>query len=154
MFSSPPTELDVTIFSFKDEELEQLNNLIANLVPFEVSTVMPVINKADPTKNDRLYVIGHPKGGALQFSMQDNLLLDCGNPKIHYRTPTEGGNSGSPVFNEQWQLVAVHHAGRKDLPKLNGEEGFYEANEGIWFQSVKEAFSKMLLKTEVIPSLN
>jgi hypothetical protein len=30
---------------------------------------------------------------------------------VRYRTNTEGGSSGSPVFDQNWQLVALHHAG-------------------------------------------
>lgn len=28
---------------------------------------------------------------------------------IHYQTDTLGGSSGSPVFNDQWELIALHH---------------------------------------------
>ncbi|MBO3273159.1 S1 family peptidase [Hymenobacter defluvii] len=55
----------------------------------------------------RIYIIGHPDGGTLSLSLQDNLLLDYQEPLIHYRTPTVGGSSGSPVFNQQWQLIGI-----------------------------------------------
>jgi DNA/RNA endonuclease G (NUC1) len=80
----------------------------------------------------RLYVIGHPGGRSIEFSLQDNHLLAANDRLIHYRTPTEGGSSGSPVFGSVgWKVVALHHAGRKDMPRIDGEPGFYEANEGI-----------------------
>ena len=86
----------------------------------------------------RLYVIGHPKGGSLSFSFQDNELLDHdGERYLHYRTPTEPGSSGSPVFDSLWRLVALHHAGGKSVRRLNGKDGTYAANEGIWIQAVK-----------------
>lgn len=32
-------------------------------------------------------------------------------PKVaRYRADTEGGSSGSPVLNNEWNLVALHHA--------------------------------------------
>jgi hypothetical protein len=42
---------------------------------------------------------------------------------VHYRTPTEEGNSGSPVFLEpQWLAVALHHSGLEaGMYKLNGK---------------------------------
>jgi V8-like Glu-specific endopeptidase len=83
-------------------------------------------------------VIGHPKGGSLSFSIHDNVLLDHKAPHLHYRAPTEGASSGSPVFNSQWKLVGLHHAGSKDMRRLNGE-GTYAANEGIWIQSIIKA---------------
>lgn len=80
----------------------------------------------------RAYVIGHPRARPMQVSLHDSALLDYDElPRlIHYRTPTEPGSSGSPVFDETWQVIAVHHAGRTDTRRLHGD-GRYEANEGV-----------------------
>lgn len=90
----------------------------------------------------RIYVIGHPKGGELSFSLHDNLLLDSEVPKLHYRAPTEGGSSGSPVFNENWELIGLHHAGARNMRRLNAKPGRYPANEGIWIQSIINQIKK------------
>lgn len=109
----------------------------------------------------RVYLIGYPLGGEMQFSLQDNRLLDHEGPtdgkppvpervRVHYFAPTEPGNSGSPVFDEAWNCIALHHAGLKDDPdagrvglqKLNGEEGHYSANEGFWIGSIIAAIAK------------
>jgi V8-like Glu-specific endopeptidase len=60
---------------------------------------------------------------------------------VHYRAPTEGGSSGSPVFNSRlWQVIALHHKGGKiGMSKLNGKSGTYAANEGIAIQSIVAA---------------
>ena len=61
--------------------------------------------------------------------------------RLHYRAPTEGGSSGSPVFNSRlWQVIALHHKGGKiGMPKVNGKEGTYAANEGVSIQSIAAA---------------
>ena len=95
-----------------------------------------------------MYIIGHPGGRDLAFSFQDNELLDHEGPpdgkpqipgvcRVHYRA-TEGGSSGSPVFNSHlWEVIALHHkGGREGVPRLNGKEGSYGANEGIGIQSI------------------
>ena len=84
----------------------------------------------------KVYVIGHPKGGGLSISLNDNLFLDCDDCLLHYRAPTEGGSSGSPVFNQQWDLIGLHHAGGTAMRRLRGQEGTYAANEGIWIQRI------------------
>ncbi|HBL29593.1 MAG TPA: serine protease, partial [Acidobacteria bacterium] len=45
----------------------------------------------------KVYVIGHPLGGGLSLSLTDNALLGTSERLLHYRAPTEGGSSGSPV---------------------------------------------------------
>lgn len=99
----------------------------------------PLTVQATP---QRLYVIGHPGGRSLEFSLQDNYLIAARDRFVHYRTPTEGGSSGSPVFGPVgWKVVALHHAGRKDMPRIDGEPGIYEANEGIAIGEIRRFLS-------------
>jgi len=87
----------------------------------------------------RMYVIGHPAGRDLEISLQDNYLLDLDDRRLHYRTPTEPGSSGSPVFEqESWEVVALHHKGADDMPRLGGKEGVYPANEGITIPALQQ----------------
>jgi hypothetical protein len=44
------------------------------------------------------------------------------------------------VFDEaNWTLVALHHAGRLNMPRLNGQSGTYAANEGIAITALQQA---------------
>ncbi len=126
LFSSPRNDLDCTIVS--------LQSPVQHTKPFPIAKRLPLVGK-----NQRVYVIGHPRGGRLSYSIDDNLLLDHENPRVHYRAPTEGGSSGSPVFNQQWDLLALHHAGGVAMNRLNGQDGTYPANEGLFFQSILDA---------------
>lgn len=115
----------------------------------------------------RCYVIGFPLAKELSFSLADNILLDHDAPadcaidveggkrvckgvpakpvRVHYRTPTMEGNSGSPVFDaDTITLLGVHHAGARDMKRLNGKPGTYAANEGIWIDSIREAIATSL----------
>ena len=127
-----------------DASLLRLATPVTNIVPLPLAAALPVVDEAA-----RVYVIGYPGGRELAFSFQDNELLDHEGPpggrpqiegvwRVHYRAPTEGGSSGSPVFNSRlWQVIALHHKGGKiGMPKLNGKPGSYGANEGIAIQSI------------------
>lgn len=133
LWSSPPEALDATILRLEAAEAleERLKDKLARIAK----------NPPAIEATARAYVIGHPLGGSLSLSLQDNVLLDYEKPRLHYRTPTEGGSSGSPVFNRQWDLIGLHHAGSETMPRLNGQPGTYPANEGIWLQAIIEALA-------------
>jgi len=139
LWSSPPDRHDASLLS--------LSMPVTGIEPLPFAAALPVI---DDTA--RVYIVGYPGGRDLAFSFQDNELLDHEGPplgklqipgvcRLHYRAPTEGGSSGSPVFNSRlWQVIALHHKGGKiGMPKLNGKEGTYGANEGISIQSIAVA---------------
>lgn len=88
----------------------------------------------------RVFVIGHPQGRSIAFSIADNVFLDHDDRVIHYRAPTEPGSSGSPVFNRNWEVIGLHHSGRTDMPRLHGT-GSYPANEGIWIGAIRAALA-------------
>jgi hypothetical protein len=130
-----------------DATLVRLARPVTGILPLPVARALPLLDEGP-----RVYVIGHPGGRELAFSFQDNELIDhegppAGKPpiphvwRLHYRAPTEGGSSGSPVFNAGlWQVVALHHSGgRIGMRCLNGKPGTYAANEGISILSIAEA---------------
>ena len=127
-----------------DATLLRLKALPPGVAPLRLGTELPPLPAAAGASAPRVYIIGYPGGRELSVSLQDNELLDhegppCGKPQIpavwrvHYRAPTEGGNSGSPVFDDAgWNVIALHHRGGKfGMPHLNGVEGTYAANEGL-----------------------
>jgi endonuclease G len=77
---------------------------------------------------DSLNIIQHPNGQAKQIVLRSNQLVDLLPNFAHYVTDTEPGSSGSPVYNDQWEPVALHHSG---VPKMDG--GNFIAKDGsIW----------------------
>jgi len=78
------------------------------LPPVKVAPTPPVPGRP-------VYVVGYPLGGGLQVALRDNECLGMeelrGSRQLLYRAATQGGSSGSPVFNAQWDLIAVHAGG-------------------------------------------
>ncbi|MDX0319487.1 hypothetical protein GOC38_17900 [Sinorhizobium meliloti] len=143
VWNSPPELLDASLLRFVEPPV--------GIEPCPVSELLPVTDE-----DQRVYVIGHPLGGELSFSLQDNQLLDhegptngkptiAGRVLLHYRAPTEPGSSGSPVFSAHWEVIGIHHAGADFMPKLNGKQGTYAANEGIWIRSIQEAIARSFI---------
>ncbi len=121
---------------------EALDACLVSLAPMEKALACCPLRPPPPVKhetNRRVYVIGYPGEGDLSFSIHDSYWLDMNQTLFHYRTPTEPGSSGSPVFDQDnWIVVALHHAGGKKVPRLHGS-GTYEANEGISIEAIQQA---------------
>jgi len=83
-------------------------------------------------------IIQHPGGQRKQLSVRHNLLTFRTARTLLYETDTNQGSSGSPVFNDDWEVVALHHYGepfteRKDE---NGKLFPLEVNEGIRISAI------------------
>lgn len=58
---------------------------------------------------DHVTIIQHPQSGPKQVALRSNRVVEIEGHFVRYETDTKGGSSGSPVFNDQWQVVALHH---------------------------------------------
>jgi hypothetical protein len=127
--SSP--DLDTTIL--------KLNKKVKGYEDYPVSLQLPELDKGN-----RIYIIGHPEGKELSYSLQDNRLVAYNDKHVHYRSPTTHGSSGSPLFNDNWELVGIHHGQADESLDKKKKDKDYEANEGIPLSAivseVKKAF--------------
>ncbi|MGR4880546.1 endonuclease [Streptomyces sp. LARHCF249] len=95
---------------------------------------------------ERVNIIQHPNGEPKQLALRDNQIVDVLDDFVHYAADTARGSSGAPVFNDQWEVVALHHAGapRKDRdgnvlavdgtrwhPSMGEHRVDWKANEGV-----------------------
>lgn len=79
---------------------------------------------------DCVNIIQHPRGELKQVVIRENELIDLLDSGFaHYRGDTEPGSSGSPAFNDQWEVVALHHSG---VPKMNEKGEFLTNDDRVW----------------------
>ncbi|MFE5197970.1 trypsin-like peptidase domain-containing protein [Streptomyces sp. NPDC056601] len=123
-----------------------------------------IIEQGKIVVNDPVNVIGHPMGRLKEIAVRDNALVQRLEDFLHYRTDTEPGHSGSPVYNDQWEVVALHHQGvpntdrqgrilRKDgQPWRKGIDGDdtvdYVSNEGARTSSILKHLATLKLGPE------
>jgi hypothetical protein len=84
--------------------------------------------------NEHVNIIQHPAGGPKQIGLYHNVVAHADERVIQYLTDTMPGSSGSPVFNSQWEIVALHHAGGNLFDP--DKKQFFFRNEGINIERV------------------
>ena len=145
-----------------DATLVRLSAKTPHLTPLPLGNEQNRPQPADPNgkqKGTPVAVLGHPKDEPLSLSTLGSIehsngtIVDLG-PRtsdsddpvyMHYQTPTEGGNSGSPVFEtDKWTVIGLHHAGfdkESGRNRLGGKSGANFANEGIYIGSIRKAIN-------------
>lgn len=128
-------DLDFTIVAVDDSR-------IADIAP------IPLLRSpATITRGELVNVIQHPDGRPKEVVLQENEVVRVMDRLIEYRADTEPGSSGSPVFNNEWNLVALHHSG-EELP------GGAAVNEGIRISAIAaHLISRNLHRGLVLESL-
>ena len=100
---------------------------------------------------ESINIIQHPEGAPKQISLQQNELVDRLDTFLHYHTDTAPGSSGSPLYNNQWEVVGIHHSGvqaKNEAGQILAQDGSvwtpeqgraaiqWIANEGIRMSSI------------------
>ena len=112
---------------------------------------LPLISQSGKgLEREWVSIIQHPGGQPKQISIRDSQVVKLNEEDginieldkfIHYSADTEPGSSGAPVFNDQWQVVALHH---KAVPDYN-EKGERLAKNGmVWTEEMGDSQKKWI----------
>ena len=91
------------------------------------AAILTIDDRHAPTEDKlgRAYIIGHPQGmNTTQVSLHGSKLLTFNELVLQYHTPSSPGSSGSPVFDEHWNVVGVHTRGHDTLTHAKTGEEF------------------------------
>ena len=101
--------------------------------------------RLDPTPGkafvgEYLTIIQHPKGERKQICVRENKLLKYAdrNPYVWYETDTVSGSSGSPVFNNSWDVVALHHSSVPETKRVKGKDVWLTRDGKVWAADMGE----------------
>ncbi len=83
-------------------------------------------------------IVQHPDGRYKEVVLRENQLVARLDLVLHYVADTEPGASGSPVFNNEWEAIALHHWGGPWRQRVDpdGKELDLEVNEGIRISAI------------------
>ncbi|WP_244302133.1 S1 family peptidase [Microbispora triticiradicis] len=74
-------------------------------------------------------IVGHPGGRLKEISIRENRLEVRLDDFLQYQTDTEPGSSGSPVYNDQWEVTALHHGG---VPRTDDQDRILRRDGQVW----------------------
>jgi endonuclease G len=137
-FTSPQSQLDFSVVAAD------------GVVPLAQFGCLPLLEMTGKvSEGEWLTIIQHPNGGRKQVCARENKLIQRKNDVLWYTTDTEPGSSGSPVFNNDWYVVALHHAGvpeTKDGVNQTNPDGSIKwiANEGIRVSRIVQTLKQAL----------
>jgi endonuclease G, mitochondrial len=138
--SSPENQLDFAVVA--------LGSRIAGTASPEELGFCPL--SPEPNKHVlgmNVNIIQHPNGNYKQVAIRNNLLTYRTDHALLYETDTELGASGSPVFNDYWDVIALHHYGQPYLTKLDKADAPdipIFANEGVRISAVHAGLTAAL----------
>ena len=123
-------ELDPDRFFLADEELDfalvAVRGTPDELADFGFNRLIE--DEGDATVGRFVTIVQHPGGEKKQVALRENRIVDVLDSFVHYEADTEPGSSGSPVFDDGWEVVALHHA---SVPAPDRDELGGFVNEGI-----------------------
>lgn len=135
-YSSPLQELDYVVVKIKDNPAR----------PLSTWGSLEIEKFLEPQNGSPVTIIQHPLGQTKQIALTANNIINTDGKKLFYETDTERGSSGSPVFNMDWKVIALHHAGKTEedggLVVNSVTQEKRGANEGILFKYILEDIAK------------
>jgi V8-like Glu-specific endopeptidase len=138
-------ELDSQTPILSSSHRNELDYFLLQVEPkiLQVSDIKPVpwdikSKSILPQRRMGINILQHPEGDSMKIAISSNGVREVYENigLIQYVSRTSGGSSGSPCFNEDWQIVALHHAQRAG--------SFGTICEGILFKSIYQEISSYL----------
>ncbi|HEY0070159.1 MAG TPA: effector-associated domain EAD1-containing protein [Chloroflexia bacterium] len=100
--------------------------------------------------NAALAIMQHPQGDPVSLAFETDAIVgvNSNHTRVTYKTNTQGGSSGSPCFNINWELVALHHSGDPNFdPRNPTEKPRY--NQGIPFNAILDLLERRGVLSEI-----
>ncbi|MBW4691974.1 MAG: serine protease [Lyngbya sp. HA4199-MV5] len=153
-FSSPEEKLDYALVRLQDRPIEKEKLATPNEIREKSMDELLRMGKHQGyltvvargfTEHHRVNIIQHPDGSPLKVVMTQNYVTHSTDSRVQYLADTMGGSSGSPIFNNQWEVVALHHSGTRlteQLPQFikPALKGSFLFNEGIPMRAILKDF--------------
>lgn len=134
LFHTSPVDANNANGEALDYSVIQLADIPKGIAPLKLSPAAAVKN------GERVTIIQHPGGSYKKISLQNNFIEYADQYVAQYTTSTEAGSSGSPVINDRFEVVALHHAGGELTEPATKRR--YVRNEGVRISAILDDLGK------------
>lgn len=97
--------------------------------------------KFHPKPGEMVSIIQHPKGEDKKISLGN--IVNYEHPFIIYHADTESGSSGSPVFNQNLEVIALHRGFLKKNPLVGNDQGG-NGNRGVLMKTIIKQYGDQI----------
>ncbi|OUC11549.1 MAG: hypothetical protein B0A82_27085 [Alkalinema sp. CACIAM 70d] len=97
---------------------------------------------AEDLPGEVVNIVQHPQGRPKEVVIYNNRVQQLYSQFLAYETDTEPGSSGSPLLNQNWELIGLHQGACLKAPPNNDE---IESFVGIRASSIVHDLEKQLL---------
>ncbi|MEO9932804.1 trypsin-like peptidase domain-containing protein [Rhodopirellula bahusiensis] len=85
----------------------------------------------------RVNLLQHPDGKPMRLGFRNNFVITGSPDRLSYLTDTAGGSSGSPVFDDDWLVAALHRGWRPTAnPVMIWGKEIHQENYGTPIQLI------------------
>lgn len=132
-----PDDYSLEVESFKTSKLHDWTIVKVAGNP-EATWGALTLGPVTPKKGTYVNIIQHPAAGQKKLTHSANVVVFCDDDIVHYLTDTEEGSSGAPVFDKEWNVIALHQGGGDVSEPGDQTENTYFRNQGININRVIE----------------
>lgn len=130
--TSDQRELDFTLIAVQETAADG-----SKLANFGFKSLTAVADEV--IDGESVTIIQHPSGEPKQIALRENYVLKIPDPTdrfLYYQTDTAPGSSGAGVFNDDWEVVALHHSG---YARRNEKNEVLARDGRVWTTSMGES---------------
>lgn len=128
---SPENELDYALVAVGER--------LSGAAELSALGFCPLSNRPDKHRlGMAVNIVQHPVAAPKLIAIRNNVLTHRTDRTLLYETDTDHGSSGSPVFNDLWEVIALHHWGEPFLETTGdaGEPISSTVNEGVRISAI------------------
>jgi endonuclease G, mitochondrial len=132
---------EMFFYTFKDLDFSLVyveGDAIESDIRLTTFNVLPLIGSKGKVKTgSRLNIIQFPNGGVKKYTTDENFVKSINDELgiIYYTTDTDPGSSGSPCFNEFWEVAALHYT---SVPKTNSNGDWLCHDGTVWNKKMSD----------------